>query len=457
MAESAASSTGPAAELRCAFYCFFDDVIGRTLAAQEPPEYITSEQFDAISDYLIPKPQLCGRLLTLRVFGQVVLCWPTCIENNKKYARNALIFSLGLVLQPAAGDEGAPHRYGEVLGRAAACSPSSSASRASSRRGATSSTTCCRSCSATSARGRCTLAVDASHAVELALPPRPPPPPPPPQDHLAPVLVAEPPAAAVRGWDLALQRLLPLMDGTQPVARIAAAACVDVALARRATATLQAGGCVPPPALLVLAALRRHRRAPRRRARARRPQAELAAARRPPAPAPPFAPCCAARRLCPADDGWRTVRAVCEALHALAAQVDVRALVTAALLNGLLRAVDVVPVVPRQMRRDSAGGGALGGGRSRGWSTAARRSPRSRASSTSAPPTSSAASSPRSTAARPCSDSREAAGQEIDRTHRPSHDPPRTHTHHLTAAAHQHGRTESRPRSPGAPLHAVPS
>ena len=97
MAENTASSSGgPAAELRCAFYCFFDDVIGRTLAAQEPPEYIKSEQFDAISDYLIPKPQLCGRLLTLRAFGHVVLCWPTCIENNKKYARNALLFSLGV-------------------------------------------------------------------------------------------------------------------------------------------------------------------------------------------------------------------------------------------------------------------------------------------------------------------------------------------------------------------------
>ena len=67
-------------------------------AAQEPLDYIKTEEFDAISDYLIPKPQLCGRLLTLRAFGHVVLCWPTCIENNKKYARNALIFSLGLVL-----------------------------------------------------------------------------------------------------------------------------------------------------------------------------------------------------------------------------------------------------------------------------------------------------------------------------------------------------------------------
>ena len=363
---ASSATSGPAAELRCAFYCFFDDVIGRTLAAQEPLDYIKTEQFDAISDYLIPKPQLCGRLLTLRAFGHVVLCWPTCIENNKKYARNALIFSLGLVLQPAAGDEGAPHRYGEVLGRAAACLTEleRESSFLSARRDELHHLLP-QLLRDLRARGRCTLAVDASHAVELALPPRPPPPPPP-QDHLAPVLVAEPPAAAVRGWDLALQRLLPLMDGTQPVARIAAAACVDVALARRATATLQAGGWVRLLPLFsfsqryaATAALHDAARAPAAR------QAELAAAaRRPPAPAPPFA---VVLRLlaafCPADDGWRTVRAVCEALPALAAQVDVRALVTAALLNGLLRAVDVVPVVPRQMRRDSAGGGALGGGR----------------------------------------------------------------------------------------------
>ena len=57
MAESAASSAGPAAELRCAFYCFFDDVIGRTLAAQEPPEYIKSEQFDACLLYTSPSPR----------------------------------------------------------------------------------------------------------------------------------------------------------------------------------------------------------------------------------------------------------------------------------------------------------------------------------------------------------------------------------------------------------------
>ena len=342
-------------------------MIGRTLAAQEPPEYIKTEQFDAISDYLIPKPQLCGRLLTLRAFGHVVLCWPTCIENNKKYARNALIFSLGLVLQPAAGDEGAPHRYGEVLGRAAACLTEleRESSFLSARRDELHHLLP-QLLRDLRARGRCTLAVDASHAVELALPPRPPPPPPPPQDHLAPVLVAEPPAAAVRGWDLALQRLLPLMDGTQPVARIAAAACVDVALARRATATLQAGGWVR---LLPLFSFSQRYAA----------TAALHDAARAPPPGRPSSPpprggrprrrrrlqpCCG----CSPPSARPTTAGAPSApsaltLPALAAQVDVRALVTAALLNGLLRAVDVVPVVPRQMRRDSAGGGALGGGR----------------------------------------------------------------------------------------------
>ena len=385
-------------------------MIGRTLAAQEPPEYIKTEQFDAISDYLIPKPQLCGRLLTLRAFGHVVLCWPTCIENNKKYARNALIFSLGLVLQPAAGDEGAPHRYGEVLGRAAACLTEleRESSFLSARRDELHHLLP-QLLRDLRARGRCTLAVDASHAVELALPPRPPPPPPPPQDHLAPVLVAEPPAAAVRGWDLALQRLLPLMDGTQPVARIAAAACVDVALARRATATLQAGGWVrllplfsfsqryaataalhdaaraPPPARPSSPPPRGGR--PRRRRRLRpccgcsprfaRPTTAGApsapsARRSPPSPrrstsAPSSPPRCSTGCCAPSTSS-PSCRARCDATARAAAPSAAAA--------------------------------------SRGSSTAARRSPRSRASSTSAPPTSSAASSPRSTAARSCSDSR---------------------------------------------------
>ena len=59
----------------------------------------------AISDYLIPKPALCNRLIVLRCSPHwtgsgrraLVLCWPVCIKD-KKYDRNMLIFTLGFVL-----------------------------------------------------------------------------------------------------------------------------------------------------------------------------------------------------------------------------------------------------------------------------------------------------------------------------------------------------------------------
>eukprot|EP00965_Chrysotila_dentata_P094638 3129593-Pleurochrysis_carterae.AAC.1 len=55
--------------LRAVFLCEFDNQVGRTLAHQAPRDYISAEEFDAISDYLIPKPQLCGRLIAISSEG----------------------------------------------------------------------------------------------------------------------------------------------------------------------------------------------------------------------------------------------------------------------------------------------------------------------------------------------------------------------------------------------------
>ena len=124
------SSAAPHHELRAIFLCEFDNHVGRTLAFQEPADTFSADEFDDISDYLIPKPQLCGNLVTLRLAGRVVLCWPVCLESTQ-YARNALIFSLGFVMTPRAdsdgeADEGAPTdhdmcaRFGRVLGKVCA-------------------------------------------------------------------------------------------------------------------------------------------------------------------------------------------------------------------------------------------------------------------------------------------------------------------------------------------------
>ena len=47
------------------FLCRFDNTYGRALAWQEPAGALQPDEFDAISDFLIPKPQLFGQL-----FGQ---------------------------------------------------------------------------------------------------------------------------------------------------------------------------------------------------------------------------------------------------------------------------------------------------------------------------------------------------------------------------------------------------
>ena len=118
------------------FYAEFDVVLGPRIAAQSPDGVVAPDAFDAMSEFLIPKPQLCGRLLTLCVapvaaLGRIrwiprdparllkegspsargrgpwtmerrctekekVMSMPVIIESNR-YERNALIFNVGFV------------------------------------------------------------------------------------------------------------------------------------------------------------------------------------------------------------------------------------------------------------------------------------------------------------------------------------------------------------------------
>lgn len=63
--------------------------------------------FDAASEFLIPKAELCNRLVALAAAGgSEVLGWPVVIESSR-YARNALLFNLCFVF--AAGCETRPY------------------------------------------------------------------------------------------------------------------------------------------------------------------------------------------------------------------------------------------------------------------------------------------------------------------------------------------------------------
>lgn len=72
--------------------------------------YLSPEVFDGVSDYVITKPQLCGKLVTITVSGHKIMGYPLRVRNER-YHRYALMFNVGMVF-----DEGADTRaYQGVL------------------------------------------------------------------------------------------------------------------------------------------------------------------------------------------------------------------------------------------------------------------------------------------------------------------------------------------------------
>lgn len=80
-------------------YCEFHPKTGPIIVHQTPPEYVTKEQFDSMSNYLIPKPELERRLQTVTALGLKIIGYPIGIDDVK-YARNRLIFNVCFVCRP---------------------------------------------------------------------------------------------------------------------------------------------------------------------------------------------------------------------------------------------------------------------------------------------------------------------------------------------------------------------
>lgn len=266
--------------LTALFLAEFDNRYGRTLSFQEPALAISPDEFDAISDYLIPKPVLCNRLAVLRCSPNwtssgrraLVLGWPVCMEDEK-YSRNALIFTLGFVFynvaEGANGDviaASAPSleaasrlswdleacaRYGPVLAKA-----SDHLSTLERESGMLSDTTrkgelarlLPQVLHGLQQHSCCAVAVDGANTLQLQLTPRWPAPTPhcisAVRDHMVPVLVAPAEPSAGCCWDLTAQKLLRWIDGTRHVVAIAAAARADLSRVRRTLGALAHSGWV---------------------------------------------------------------------------------------------------------------------------------------------------------------------------------------------------------------------
>ena len=346
------------------FFAKFDNHFGRTLTYQEPRDAISSDEFDAIAEYLIPKPQLCNKLSVLRGFhGRTVLCWPVCLEATR-YERNALLFALGFVHGDDSADDSADfcERYGNVLNKAcghlAALELESSLISDATREGDLAHLLP-QVLRGLRERGVCSVRADAANTIHLRLPPPRRSSNPAPTDTAAstassrvdegmvPVFIAPYDLDAARRWDLSLQKLLPWIDGTRTVASIASHARADLSLVTQGLKALSAAGwvrlldgfdlkhsyaCTP----------RLNTIANDQVARERLADAVAAggggAEERPPTWGDVLRLYAAFK---PSEGGWRTVRQVIDLYPALASRVDLRMLVYAGQLNGLLRRVGV--------------------------------------------------------------------------------------------------------------------
>lgn len=54
--------------------------------------------FDSISDYIIPRQEFCGELVTICTNHYRIIGFPICVVDPSKYDRNEYIFNFSLVL-----------------------------------------------------------------------------------------------------------------------------------------------------------------------------------------------------------------------------------------------------------------------------------------------------------------------------------------------------------------------
>lgn len=76
--------------LACVLYSEFDDVA----MYQDPEGFLSTEIFDALSEYIICKPALCGASVSIvDPLDRKIVGFPVLISNSK-YSRNALLFNV---------------------------------------------------------------------------------------------------------------------------------------------------------------------------------------------------------------------------------------------------------------------------------------------------------------------------------------------------------------------------
>lgn len=197
-------------------------------SSEVPREVITKAHFDTIHNYIIPKPEFQGRLMTVNALGYKIVGCPVSIGDTK-YQRNALMFNLCFVFEQdvdTINHEPVVKKLASYLTQIELESGFLSAERSQGLIPQFME----KVLHLLNKYGRCSIPVGESITVHLKVTVNISEPPPV-LDHDVPILIRD----RVRPhheWDLTTQQVLPYIDGFNPTCRIAVEADVEINLVK---------------------------------------------------------------------------------------------------------------------------------------------------------------------------------------------------------------------------------
>lgn len=227
--------------IECIFFSEFHPTLGPKISYQVPEEYISRELFDTVQVYIITKPELQNKLITVTAMDKKLIGCPVCIEH-KKYSRNALLFNLGFVCDAQAKTCALEPIVKKLAGYLKTLELESGfiSNEESKQRLVPIMTYLRKELNTT---GECSLPIDESNTMHLkvielrAAPPTA-------QEYDVPVFTEDKEEFCNAQWDLTTQQILPYIDGFRHIQKISAEADVELNLVRIAIQNLMYYGVV---------------------------------------------------------------------------------------------------------------------------------------------------------------------------------------------------------------------
>ncbi|XP_017723463.1 GATOR1 complex protein NPRL2 isoform X2 [Chlorocebus sabaeus] len=232
---------GSGCRIECIFFSEFHPTLGPKITYQVPEDFISRELFDTVQVYIITKPELQNKLITVTAMEKKLIGCPVCIEH-KKYSRNALLFNLGFVCDAQAKTCALEPIVKKLAGYLTTLELESSfvSTEESKQKLVPIMTILLEELNAS---GRCTLPIDESNTIHLKVIEQRPDPPVA-QEYDVPVFTKDKEDFFNSQWDLTTQQILPYIDGFRHVQKISAEADVELNLVRIAIQNLLYYGVV---------------------------------------------------------------------------------------------------------------------------------------------------------------------------------------------------------------------